>query len=55
MKAEACALLNGLQLCESMGYFQIDIEVDSLVLVKIILKKNNCLWAIVIPHVPFSC
>lgn len=46
MKAEACALLDGLQLCINMGCFQVDIEVDSLVLVQIVMKKIKCPWAI---------
>ncbi|KAM7465445.1 hypothetical protein LguiB_013007 [Lonicera macranthoides] len=46
MKAEACALLDGLQLCEIIGCCQVDIEVDSSVLVNILLKKSKCPWVI---------
>ena len=44
--AEARALLQGIELCEAMGFNKIDIEVDSLMLVQAIKKMTRVPWVI---------
>lgn len=46
MVAESRALCQGLQLCLDKGFHQIDIEVDSMVLLMIIQRRVRIPWAI---------
>lgn len=42
MKAEALALCHGLQLSEERDILQVDIEIDSLILVQILTRRASC-------------
>lgn len=46
MKAEALALMQGLQLCYDVDCRQVEIEVDCLALVLIIRRKSQVPWSI---------
>ena len=50
MVAEAKALLGGLKRCVAEGFYQVEIESDSLTLVQILQRKDwysleHCLWS----------
>ena len=46
MSAEAMALLEGLQLCKSHGFPHVEIEIDSLTLLKVVRREMKCPWRI---------
>ena len=46
IQAEIRSLLVGVQQCLLRGFLRIQVEVDSLVLVNILLKKSRCPWII---------
>ena len=46
MQAEAMALLEGVQLCVSLGMQYIKVELDSLVLLNVITGEHRCPWRI---------
>ncbi|XP_027150296.1 uncharacterized protein LOC113750530 [Coffea eugenioides] len=46
LQAEVRALLFGVQLCVQRGFGRLDVELDSLVLVHILLGKASCPWGV---------
>ena len=46
LRAEACALLIGLQICIHNGFGNICVQSDSLVLIGIIQRRTQCPWKI---------
>nr|XP_027102884.1 uncharacterized protein LOC113724156 [Coffea arabica] len=46
LQAEVCALLFGVQLCIQRGFGRIEVELDSLVLVHILLGKATYPWSV---------
>lgn len=47
MIAKARALMQGLQVCKEMRYLCVDVEIDSLILIRIVNREVEVPWGIV--------